>query len=136
MNPTYDFTGQVALVTGAGSGMGALEHTGELHIQPQRANGRLRAPTTIWVVREGDGLFVRSYNGPDGAWFRTAKASGVGRIRCGGIEQDVTFTEISDRALNDRIDDAYRAKYAAARGYVPPMVAEGARATTLQLTPR
>ncbi|MFE2846006.1 DUF2255 family protein [Streptomyces scopuliridis] len=116
--------------------LNTIEHTGELHIQPQRANGQLRAPTTIWVVREGDGLFVRSYNGPDGAWFRTAKASGVGRIRCGGIEQDVTFTEISDRALNDRIDDAYRTKYAAARAYVPPMVAEGARATTLQLTPR
>ncbi|MDQ0753533.1 hypothetical protein QF034_007764 [Streptomyces africanus] len=116
--------------------LNTIEQTGELHIQPQRADGRLRTPTTIWVVREGDDLYVRSYNGPDGAWFRTAKASGTGHIRCGGIDQDVTLTPIHDGALNDRIDGAYRTKYAAASAYVPPMVADRARATTLKLTPR
>ena len=33
MNPTYDFTGQVALVTGAGSGMGLVT----LKRSPRRA---------------------------------------------------------------------------------------------------
>ncbi|MFE9813012.1 DUF2255 family protein [Streptomyces sp. NPDC005227] len=113
-----------------------VEHTSELHIQPRRPDGRLRTPTTIWVVRDGDDLFVRSYNGPDGAWFGTAKAGGTGHIRCGALEQDVTFTPATDPALNDRIDAACRTKYAAASDYVPPMTADGARATTLKLTPR
>ncbi|MET8249505.1 DUF2255 family protein [Streptomyces sp. NPDC005202] len=115
--------------------LNTAEHTSELHIQPQRADGRLRTPTTIWVVRDGDDLYVRSYNGPHGAWFRTAKTSGTGHIRCGGIDQDVTFIPVTDPALNDRIDRAYRTKYAAASAYVPPMTADGARATTLKLTP-
>jgi hypothetical protein len=27
---------------------------------------------TIWVVREGDGLYVRSWRGLSGAWYRGA----------------------------------------------------------------
>ncbi|MFJ8142881.1 DUF2255 family protein [Streptomyces sp. NPDC096013] len=114
----------------------SIERADELHIQPRRPDGRLRTPTTIWVVRDGDDLFVRSYNGPGGAWWRAAKANGAGHIRCGAVEQDVTFTPVTDPALNDRIDDAYRTKYATASAYVPPMTADGARATTLKLTPR
>ncbi|WP_245306455.1 DUF2255 family protein [Acidipropionibacterium timonense] len=40
-----------------------------------------------------------------------------------------------DDDLNDRIDDAYRAKYAGS-AYLPPMVADGPRAATVEVTPR
>lgn len=113
-----------------------IEHADELQIQPRRADGALRRPTTIWVIREGDEVFVRSYRGPDGVWFRTAQAGHAGHIRCDGVDADVAFTEIDDPALNDRIDDAYRTKYAQHSAYVPPMIADEARATTLKLTPR
>lgn len=33
----------------------------ELSIQPRRTDGSLRAPTPIWVVRDGDDLYVRAY---------------------------------------------------------------------------
>jgi hypothetical protein len=33
----------------------------ELEIAPVREDGTLRKPTTIWVVRVGDDLYVRSY---------------------------------------------------------------------------
>jgi hypothetical protein len=36
----------------------------------------------------------------------------AGRIMAGGIRRDVAFVPTADdQALNDRIDDAYRAKY-------------------------
>ncbi|WP_314173978.1 DUF2255 family protein [Streptomyces winkii] len=112
-----------------------IERTDELQIQPQRADGALRKPTTIWVIREGDEVFVRSYRGPDGRWLRTAQASHAGHISCDGVDTDVTFTEVRDPALNDRIDEAYRTKYARHSAYVPPMIAESARATTLKVSP-
>src|SRR5947199_10520271 len=36
----------------------------ELEIASVRADGRLRNPTTIWVVRLGDDLYVRSVRPP------------------------------------------------------------------------
>lgn len=65
----------------------------ELQIAPARQNGSLRPGTTIWVVRVGDELYVRSYRGRGGAWFRTAARSHQGRIRTGGVERDVRFEE-------------------------------------------
>jgi hypothetical protein len=41
---------------------------------------------------------------------RRAAASGVGRIRAGGIERDVSFAEASPEVQGD-IDAAYHAKY-------------------------
>ena len=52
----------------------------ELAIAPRRRDGTLRNPVTIWVVRVGDDLYVRSYRGRDGAWFRAAQVSHEGRI--------------------------------------------------------
>lgn len=112
-----------------------IEDTDELQIQPRHADGTLRKPTTIWVIREGDEVFVRSARGPEGRWLRTAQSSHAGHIRCDGVDADVTLTEIHDASLNDRIDAAYRTKYARHSTYVPPMVAEPARATTLKLSP-
>lgn len=38
----------------------------ELEIAPMRGDGTLRNPTTIWVVRVGDDLYIRSWRGRSG----------------------------------------------------------------------
>ncbi|QKG19821.1 DUF2255 family protein [Actinomadura verrucosospora] len=112
--------------------------TDELEIAPGGDDGGLREPTTIWVVGDGDGLYVRSYRGGDGAWYRAARANGHGRISSGGVTKDVDFADAAgDPDLNARLDDAYRAKYGGYPSqYVDPMVADTARATTLRLVAR
>ncbi|WP_335981884.1 DUF2255 family protein [Streptomyces sp. CA2R106] len=108
----------------------------ELRIAPRRSDGSLRKATTIWVVRDGDDLYVRSWRGAAGSWWNTARESGTGHIAAGGEEADVAFTPTTDDTVNAQVDAAYRAKYGRYTGYVEPMVADQARATTLRLTPQ
>lgn len=107
----------------------------ELEIAPRQRDGVLRKPLPIWVVRVGDNLYVRSYRGRAGAWFRAAQDTHQGHIRAGGVEKDVIFSEETDPTINDRIDAAYRAKYGRYPQYVAPMVTPEVRATTLKLMP-
>ncbi len=108
----------------------------ELEIASLRRDGTLRKPVTIWVVRVGDELYVRSAYGPTAAWFRGTQLHHEGRINAGGIQKDVLF-EDADAAVGDQIDAAYRSKYRRhGAQYVDPMVAPGARATTIRLVPR
>ena len=109
----------------------------ELDIVSLRQDGTLHKPVTIWVVRIGDGLYVRAYKGRSGAWFRWTQECHKGHIRSGGVEKDVTFLDISDPAVNDQVDAAYRSKYGHYEAqYVDPMVTPEARAATIQLVPR
>ncbi len=50
--------------------LGRIEAADELQIASVRRDGTLRNPTTIWVVRLGDDLYVRSVNGRTSGWFR------------------------------------------------------------------
>jgi hypothetical protein len=108
----------------------------ELELTSLRRDGTLRKPVTIWVVRHGDDLYVRSYKGSDAAWFRGTQVRHEGHIRAGGVERDVTFVKEADPTINDQIDAAYRTKY---RRYdarhVDPMLAPEARAATIKLVP-
>ncbi|MCK6626980.1 MAG: DUF2255 family protein [Anaerolineae bacterium] len=108
----------------------------ELQIASRRRDGTLRKPVTIWVVRLGDDLYIRSVNGRTSAWFRGAQDRHEGRIWAGGVEKDVTFVEEADSDINDKIDAAYRTKYHRYPQYVAPMLAAEARSTTLKLVPR
>jgi hypothetical protein len=109
----------------------------ELQIASVRRDGTLTNPVTIWVVRLGDDLYVRSYKGPNGTWFRAAQTRHEGRIHAGGVEKDVTFTNETNPAVNDQIDSAYQTKYGHyAAQYVQPMVGREARATTIKLLAR
>ncbi len=115
-----------------------IEAADELELAPLRRDGALRNPVTIWVVRHGDDLYVRSWRGRSSAWFRGAQVRHEGRIWAGGVEKDVTFVDV-DAAddVNDAIDVAYRAKYRRYdASYVDPMVGPQARAATLKLVPR
>ncbi|TMK56245.1 MAG: DUF2255 family protein [Actinobacteria bacterium] len=107
----------------------------ELDLASLRLDGTLRNPVTIWVVRHGDDLYVRSVNGRTGAWFRGAQDRHEARIHAGDVEKDVLLVEMDD--VNDEIDAAYRAKYRryAAR-IVDTVLTPEARAATLKLVPR
>ncbi len=108
----------------------------ELEIATRRRAGTLRDPVTVWMVRVGDDLYVRSVKGRAGMWFRAAVASHQGRVKAGGVRRDVTFVEAND-APNDEIDRAYRAKYARyPASIVNTVVTPQARAATLRLVPR
>ena len=110
--------------------------TDDLHISPFRADGTtLGTPTWIWSVVVGDAVYVRAYNGTASRWYGSARSQGAGRITAGGVEQNVAFTLVDDRALNDRIDDAYRAKYTGSP-YLPPMLTDRVRAATVRVDPR
>jgi hypothetical protein len=108
----------------------------ELRITSRRPDGTLRPYVTIWVVRVGDDLYVRSANGPDNPWYRRATRAGAGRIQAGGLERDVTFTT-ADPAAGAAIDRAYHTKYDRyGQAYVGPVVGAKAAQVTIRLLPK
>ena len=108
----------------------------ELKIASRRRDGTLRNPVTIWVVRLGDDLYVRSVNGRTAAWFRGTQVRHEGHIQAGGVDKDVTFVE-ADPDLNDQIDAVYRTKYRRyAASIINSIVSPKARSATIKLVPR
>ena len=114
----------------------AIGNADELQISSVRPDGTLRKYVTIWTARSGDDLYVRTAYGPGARWFVHAKESGIGRIRAGGIERDVTFAEAAPD-VQDAIDAAYTDKYSryGAR-VVTTVVGEQVHALTIRLVPR
>jgi len=118
--------------------IGAAE---ELQVASNRPDGTLRPYVTIWVVRQGDGIYVRSAYGSSNPWFRRARASRTGRIRAGGVEKDVTFTDaatVDDGSIDAAaIDTAYHAKYDRyGPAIVGTVVGPEAATSTFRLDPR
>ena len=108
----------------------------ELRVASRRPDGTFRPYVTIWTVRSGDELYIRSAHGWDNPWFQRALRSGEGRIQAGGVERDVVFEETGPE-LTPALHAAYHAKY---DRYGPSIVGtvvspEGAR-STLRLVPR
>ena len=110
--------------------IGAAE---ELEVAFLRDDATLGKPRTVWVVREGDVLYVRSVYGRDSAWFRGVMRSHAGHIRAGGVSKNVTFVE-AGRALDAELDAAYRRKYLRfADSIVDTVTSETAQDATLRL---
>jgi len=108
----------------------------DLHIAPFREDGETYGtPTRIWSVAvEGD-LYVRASNGQDSSWYQAAVRENAGRIEAAGMTKEVSFESVEGEALNDRIDEAYRAKYEGSQ-YLDAMISERARAATVRVLPR
>lgn len=112
-----------------------IAETDDLHISPFREDGKTYGtPTWIWSVVLDDALYVRGYNGKKSSWYQAAVRQKGGRIRAAGMTKEVTFKPV-EGSINDRIDDAYSAKY---RGspYLEPMIAARARSATIKIIPR
>jgi len=108
----------------------------EVQIASVRRDGVLRKPVTVWAVRRGDDIFIRSVRGRSAHWFRGTRERQEGRIRAGGVQQDVTFID-ADHSLDDEVDAAYRAKYRRYAGSIlDSVLTPEARSTTIKLVPR
>jgi hypothetical protein len=102
-----------------------LDTTQEVHV----ATPGKRLP--IWsVVVDGD-AYIRSFRGDRGAWYQRALRDG--RVEVEGI--DARVEPEHDPALNERISDAFRAKYGErSPGPTEGMVTPEVAATTLRLS--
>ncbi|TAN34940.1 DUF2255 family protein [bacterium] len=114
--------------------LGASE---EVQIAPLRRDGTLARSVTVWVVRHGDDLYVRSaVKGRNAAWFRGVQETHEGRIWAGVVSKNATFME-AGHDIDDEIDAAYRAKYRRYAGRIlNSVLSPEARSTTIQLLPR
>ena len=110
----------------------------ELQIASRRPDGTLRPYVTIWGVRSGPEIYIRSAYGPQNGWFRRAVEAGTGRVRAGGTERDVSFERLdAGSPVHVDVDAAYHAKY---DSYGPKIVGSvvgpAAAGVTLQVMPR
>ncbi len=130
-------TGEEGFVAGwTEEELATIGGTDELRLASRRADGSLREPVVMWVVRDGDDLYVRSVKGRTGPWFRGTRSRREGRIQSGGVTREVSFVD-GDERLNDRLDTAYRDKYRRyAKNIVDTVVTPQARAATIRLVPR
>ena len=112
-----------------------ISESDDLHISPFREDGvTYGTPTWICSVTVGDALYVRGYNGQRSRWYKAAVRQQAGRIAAAGLTKEVTFEKV-DREINDRIDDAHRAKYHGSP-YLKPMISAQARSATVKIIPR
>ncbi|BBH67666.1 hypothetical protein ACTI_43510 [Actinoplanes sp. OR16] len=96
------------------------------------APGRDPVRVPIWVVTVGADLYVRSWKGDAGVWYKRARRYGTGAIVAGGTERAVRFTPVADPALEEAIDAAFRAKYGSSE-YTEAMINPPAAGTTMRL---
>ena len=115
--------------------LAAIGRAEEIQLAADRAD-RTRGPAVpVWIVRVDDDLYVRSFRGPTGAWYRRAQRHRSGHIRVDAIERTVRFTN-ADPGARAQIDQAYRAKYGRyGASYIQPMTSDSVAETTLRLEP-
>ena len=90
--------------------------------------------TTIWVAVVDGKVFVRSFRGPNGRWYRTILVHPDGELEVAGKKIRVKAVPVSERTINERVSQAYLEKYRASP-YAKDMVRPEVLPTTLRLDP-
>lgn len=110
-----------------------INRADDLKIAPHRSGKHTTGtPTWIWEVVVENCLFVRAYSGTRSRWYQAALAEQSGEIHAIGQVFAVRFTKVEDAALNDKIDEAYREKYASS-SYMRDMISPRAREATVEV---
>jgi hypothetical protein len=89
----------------------------------------------IWVVAADDSVFVRSFRGTKGRWYRDLAAGGPATLEFAGRRLAVQATPANDPATIDRVSREFLAKYRPS-SYAQAMVQPDVLPTTLRLEPR
>lgn len=110
----------------------ALSGASEIALATERPDGTTRQAVPIWVVRVGDDLYIRSYHGPGGSWYRQARRHPYAHLRATGVALRVHLEQVG--AGVPGVDEAYWTKYGRG-GYGAAMTTPDAAATTQRLQP-
>ena len=116
-----------------------LGGAGEVEVSSVRRDGSLSRPRTVWIVRVGDQLYLRSVNGPDAAWYRLTRTFRQGRIQARGVARDVTWIDVNATEQPDvdpAVDAAYARKYQGSTAAIAHINSPLARTTTMRVESR
>ncbi len=116
-----------------------LGAAGEVEVSSVRRDGSLSRTRTVWIVRVGDQLYLRSVNGPDGAWYRLTRAFHQGRIEARGVVRDVAWVDVDAAGQPDvdaAVDAGYARKYQGATSAIAHITSPLARVTTMRVESR
>jgi hypothetical protein len=113
----------------------SLDGAREVEIITTRPDGA-RAETTIWVVVDGEDVFIRSFRGPGARWYRDAtERPAEVELEVDGRRLPVTPVPATDDLSIARCSSALERKYAGDPS-TDAMVSEEVIDTTLRLEPR
>jgi hypothetical protein len=110
-----------------------LDTTEEIHIQTRRPDGRT-PKTTIWVMVDGDDVFVRSVRGDRGHWYQAVLEDPKVTIHAAGRAIAARATAATDDDSVARCSAAITRKYAGVPGE-KSMLKPRTLETTLRLEP-
>ena len=116
-----------------------LGRTGEVEVSSVRTDGSWSRPRTVWIVRVGDELYVRSVNGPDAAWYRSTRSRHQGRVEARGKVRDVTWVDVDGAEYPDidpAVDAEYARKYRGSTSAIAHINSAVARTTTMRVDAR
>jgi hypothetical protein len=112
----------------------ALDRNREVDIRTPRRDGSISS-RPIWVVVVDGEAYVRSWKVERGAWYRRVLKDGRATIHVAGRTLDVGLEPAEDAELNERVSEAFWAKYGKrARQSTEEMVTPEVSRTTMRLT--
>jgi hypothetical protein len=109
-----------------------LDRANEVDIETHSPKGTVHS-VPIWVVVDGDDVFIRTYRGPTSRWYRELMA-GPGALVLNGKRIRVRAVAAADSASVKRVSDGYRKKYRKGSS-LDSMLVPSVLPTTVRLEP-
>ncbi len=109
-----------------------LDRTGEVDIETRSPKGSTHV-VPIWLVVDGDDVFIRAVRGPTSRWYREVVA-GPGALVVKGKRIPVRAIAAADSESVKRASDGYRKKYRKGSS-LDSMLIPSVLPTTLRLEP-
>jgi hypothetical protein len=122
----------VALQYGRMTGIDYFAGTDIVHIATELTGGG-EISTPIWAVVVDGAPYIRAGYGPGSKWYRRLQRTGRAVFTDGHRRYPATIENVADDDTLDKVDAAYRAKYAGQTAGLAAIVAPRARAQTMRL---
>ena len=125
--------GYAGLMRFAPEDLALLADTEEIEIETARPDGPPHR-TIIWIMVDGDDVFVRSVNGAGARWYREATANPSVTIHAGTRALQARTIAAPDADSVARVNDALERKYSGITG-LREMLVPDIFETTLRVEP-
>jgi hypothetical protein len=115
------------------SDLAAMAAAQEVDIETRSSAGEVHR-TIIWIVERDGNLYVRSYRGPSGRWYRETLADPEVAIHVDGRRVPARAVPATDPTSVEACSEGLRAKYRRSQS-LRAMLVDDVLPTTLKLVP-